>query len=446
MGAEDGMGLMLVLGIGALIMALGATALLIFSSASTGSTRQVQRENAVHVAEHGVDRTLSFVQKSANHDWSNRTIGDPTIDTTDEVDAWASAQLAAASATEVVKTPDGEWFAIRPSERNVIYTRSWVPSKANPKWSRTLKVEYLLSAINPAQALLVDGDLQLGGASGVGGIGGHVHANGTIEFSGSASVTGTVGATGAINVTGSPTAGGGLVPGTSAVKVDSLNPRDYWRANHALSELAWYDLCGNGEIRLPNGATPCTGTLAPGFVLGTDYLHWSFNSVSKLWSYNSDDPSVEGVFYAHQANIKVTGSPGNPTNPWNATLLAETEPSPAEPGCAGTRAYGDISTQGSPSIRAYHGDVVFMAGRDLDVGGTVGNSYEGAFGAVEQIKFTGNPTFTGAVLVADFCDTPGSPISQNYVSGTMTITYEKDLEIPTGTVIRTVLWQEIQAT
>lgn len=466
---EDGMGLMMVIGIGALVMLMAIGAQILAGVSLTASHQHQQGQEAVDASEQGIDETLAKLKSDWFYDTDTLVLdtlgssaaagGDigalpSTVTTVAAEKAWLSDRaewVRQHQPTLIKHSPEGDYLALRPGNRRTVYAFSWVPNATAPKKTRMIKVEYLLAATNPKQAVLIDGRLVVSGNATVTGSGGNVHANDIVNIGGSAVISGDLSSTGIIDTTGGGyTVGGQVKPNSNAVQVDELIPRTVWEQNRGKVNTAtgvyepnplWYDLCPGGVVRAaPTTASatgPCTGPV-------TTATGWSFSGPASgpggTWSYNSST-GYPGTYYAYQSNIDITGSPGSSADPWIATLLAEAVPD------ATGRLYGDISLTGHPSIVGSLTNIGIIAGRDLTMHGSPSpattETLEGLIGAAEQIKVLGNTELFGVLMANDLPDTAGSPVTSTQIGGSMTITFDGNLEVLVGQRIRTALWAEL---
>jgi hypothetical protein len=416
-------------------------------------------EQAIQVADSGVDHTLYKVGATPSYTTGETLPAEfmgPDVDRAAE-EAWVLDEI---SNNPLVTTPEGQWATIRPSDAagvpvDVIYSVGYVPTRAAPYKVRIIRAAFDYAPFVPSTAILTDGNLQIGGSATVTGAGGSVHANGDVIYGGSPSVSGYVSAAGSCTGCNSPTIGdpansGG---GKPAREVPLINPRE----NYVMSE---YDLCPNGEIRTgpsyslgdhpPNASgVPCGGTPIPH---AGEWFGWNYMDVDQSgqlkghqWKYESQTP-YHGVYYIYQGSAEIAGNPGTPTTPWKVTIFSEASATGDEPGHC-PHVGGDIDMQGggdvkpSPKAQPLH----LIAGRDLLMNGTPGNRWEGVYAAHEQFKLSGNVEMNGVIIANDYCDTPKSPASQNIINvgGSAKINYDGGLEVPLGRRIRTTHWNEI---
>lgn len=428
LGDQSGIGMVLVMGIGMLVLGMGFLAQRIFDGAITSSSGHVRSEQALHLAENGIDQTLARIAK--NPDYANAA----DIPGGVAEKAWAMEQ---ANAAPTERGPEGEYVAVKPPNRNVVYGVSWIPNRAAPRRTRVVKAEYLLSAFNPVQALLVGGSLKLNGNPEVSGNAGNIHANGPIDWAGSPSASGSVTTSGGFVGNKLPQPPQSFDAAGPLVLIPEVNPLAEWYRSAAANLGSWYDLCDDGKARLPDGAKPCAGT-----VVGTTNFR-NFKFSSPKWTVSGNAGS-DGIYFAYKTNIVVSGNPGSdpPGTPWKTTLFA----APAEGTVCPNLQTGDIEISGNPAIVPFLDGLTLMAGRDLKLNGNpsaASVSYSGLMMAKEQVDISGNPAIEGAVIAEDACNTPGSPFSSSGVGGNAKINYDGDLEVKIGNIPRTTLWLEL---
>lgn len=444
---ERGIAMVSVVGMSAILFAIAA----IVMSRNFSDYNQVRSdrrfEQAIQVADSGVDHTLFKVGATPTY-----TTGETLPDFGGDKDAEEAWVLSNAADNALVTTPEGQWATIRPSNAAVIYSVGYVPTRANPFKVRVIRAAYDYAPFVPSVAILTNGDLQLGGNASITGAGGSVHANGNVIMGGTPSVSGYVSSSGtcagcAGPGVGDPANSGG---GKPAREVPLINPRE----NYGLSE---YDLCPTGEIRTgpsyavadgnpPNtSGTPCEGTILPGV-----YRGWTFQgpdaSKGGVWKYN-DQTAYNGVYYIYQGSATITGNPGTAAIPWKVTLFAEATPSGGgEPGHC-PHVGGDIDAAGGGDVRPNSKGLGLhlIAGRDLQMSGTPGNTWQGVYAAHEQFELRGDVQMNGVIIANDYCDTAGSPVTQNVINvgGSASLNYDGGLEVPLGRRIRTTHWNEL---
>ena len=462
--SDDGIGMVFAIIVATLMLAMAATAFMLATTTVRGSGEHVRYETALHVAEHGIDQSIARLQK----DEAFHTVGDiPRFATSADEESWLAAQLAAVSTTTCVddapcvqSTGRGDFVVLKPCNfddvsapagtclNKTIYSAAFLPSKAEATRVRILKAEYLRSTYSPDYAILAGGEpgetgLLISGTSAeVLGSLGSIHTNGDLEFTGSAhpTIDGTATATGSCDPQCDDYADGSG-GGKPAATVPVINPRDLYELYAGDASLSWYDMCPDGIVRRPVfGGTPCSGSTT----VDPASIGWSYHS--STWSYSpggSPTPPT-GVFYGYQVDVKITKG-GTAAAPWEATIITEGEPSSAVTDCQELM-NGDIAISGSPVINGYLTQIVFLAGRDLGIAGTPSQSFEGLLAAHEQVDISGNPSVLGAVLAENGCDSSESPKlagPESEISGNMSLTYDDEINVALGNLVRTTLWLEV---
>jgi hypothetical protein len=421
-------------------------------------------EQAIQVADSGVDHGLYKVGANPSYNTNDPPANDPLLPAEymgPNVDRAAEKEWVLSNVADnpPVTTPEGQWAIIRPKNADVIYSVGYVPNRANPFKVRVIRAAYDYAPFVPSTAILTDGNLEIGANATITGAGGSAHANGNVIYGGSAKVPdGYVSASGSCTGCDSPTIGNQEDSGGGKPKreVPLINPRE----NYVMSD---YDLCPNGEIRTgpsyiddataPNtSGVPCGGTLIAVASANTPWRGWkykgwdsSFQQKAHQWQFG-DPAAFDGVYYIYQGSAQVTSNPGTPTTPWKVTLFAEAISSGEEPGHC-PHVGGDIDMAGGGNVRpnSKAQPLHLIAGRDLQMSGTPGNKWEGVYAAHEQFQLTGSVEMNGVILANDYCDTVGSPVSQNIINvgGTATLHYDGGLEVPLGRRIRTTHWNEL---
>jgi cytoskeletal protein CcmA (bactofilin family) len=434
---ESGMSMVLVIGISGVLVAASILATTLVNRALGGSSGHVSYEQALHLAEEGVDQVLARVQ--ADDTYSTGQVA-PAAATPAEEEAWAAELLATAP---VIEVDEGEYAFIKPANRSVVYAAGWVPDRASALRPRYLKAEYLFSTYNPPKAILIGGDLVISGNADVSGIAGDVHSNGDIELSGSPTISGDLTSSGSISVGG----GGGTTGVAGDVQSDAspqfvppVEPREMWELLHADYADSWYDLCPDGTVRRADASTPCNGTISGSATSGQAFRGWTFHGTGSSREWQKDGSGeYSGVYYVYQAGANVSKNPGEVGNPWRATVIAES--ANADGACPAD--WGDIHVNGTPRVVGFIDGLALVAGRDLKIQGNANQRFEGLMAAHEQVEVSGNPTLVGALVAEDACDTPGSPVTTSSVSGSMAIVYDGNLDVQLANLIRTSLWLEL---
>jgi len=259
---------------------------------------------------------------------------------------------------------------------------------------------------------------------------GGVHANGNFAavlttVVNPATASGT--RTGCNGITCGPASGGSGVP---AMTLPDIRARNYWD-RFATTTAGWYDLC-TGQVRLPAVTGPCTGTVtAPG--------GWAWTASSRTWTLGGNQ-ILSGVYYAHEASIRVTGAVSG-----NAAFLASRAPGVATSGNI-TVAANLANAPLGPAYPTELRKVGLIADRDLlldtNLAITCGGAGPVLLAAGEQISALGNASICAALLALDnqywggATNTAGSPVSSNRVEGNAVVSYDGSLgAIPFPTAV-----------
>jgi hypothetical protein len=431
---------------------IGALLAVVIGTRSVADLRQVgddrQWEQALHVADSAVDDTLS-------HLWDDGTYSTGETLPPEASGEWAAEKewvIDQAEDNPLVTTREGQWAVVVPADAaGMFYAVGYVPDRDSALRPRVLRVQWDRAPFAPEAAVSSDGDVEISGNPTISGTAGSVHSNADIDISGDPSVSGYLSAVGDYTTTGSPTVGdpvntGGGRPTMGLPEIEA----------RAMYHTAQYELCPDGTVRAgpayvgaetPNATgIPCAGgTVLKDTSDGNAYRGWRHagndSSQGATWAY-AGSLAYDGVYYVYRGRAQISGSPGSVANPWKATILAEAE---VIGDCS--RKGGDIELSGTPSIEAAPSatPVTMIADRDLQINGNLSHSLSGLFGVAEQMSIGGTPVITGAFVVNDKCDTPGSPVGDGHaeISGNANITYDGNLELPISASIRTTLWLEL---
>jgi len=380
---------------------------------------------------------------------------------------------------DLVPSNRGEWSVVKPKGQNVVYSVGFIPSRANPKTTRVLRIEFDFPPFNAVNAILTGGSIKIGGNANISGANGSIHANGDFSYNGSSwNVSQSITAGGEFQAPGATNVGDMSGSGGGKPKTEILDSITQVTLNH---DRAIYEFCPDGSVwkgpmfrrtwENPNPTapppvephTPCVGPWTDDIANrlsapGQTFRGWSpqigKTGAETTWSYN-DSACYNGVFYFHHGSVKITGNPGSEKDqltcmgqPWKATILASAENRNGQPECRpnADNFGGDIEIQGNPKWAAYDGGILAQAGRDFIMKGTgQAVSVTGAITVREQFDLSGNMALTGNLIAADMCDTPGSPVNQTSVnlSGSSSIVFNDAAELPLGNLIRITRWNEL---
>ena len=457
------MGMVLVICFTLTISLLVTIAVAIATRSVEGARRHVAFEQAVTVAEAGIDQTLSRVAKafsSGGGSYATPSVGDvacnaaPVTAPAAFADAeaertWARQQLdiIAANAACVQTDSTGQFVVLKPTNRQVVYSLGAVPSFAGSTGAegkrRLLKSEYLFTPFKPTKAILTGDDLDFGGSVVVDAQlqkPGGVHSNGdlTAPNGNGVQVDGPISASGSVsggNVTAGFDPDGLSGGGKPKMDVPLVDPRLIWNTQRDLYAGQWYDLCPDGTVRPPTGSVPCDSSVTP--LVGMQ--GWALSNGT--WSYTSSPTSYPGVYYAYGTNIDVTNIG---TGTFRTTLLAESMPATAGTSPATCDKIGGNISVKQATIGNLAAGLVFVAEGDLFTGSQV-VAGDGLMAAGDQVQMKtssgGTGAFRGAILAADQCPAPDAQ-GMNSIQG-IELTYLDSADGFLSSIVRTTLWQEL---
>jgi hypothetical protein len=420
------------------IFAAGLTSLTINTLRSSSS--HVTFSKTVDAAEAGVDQTLARLSKNNSYS-AGPDISDPSFSTASgwsspaAEKAWAkSTILSLATSSTVQRTANGDFYAIKPSNLNTIYSMGFIPNLARATRTRLLKAEYIFSTFHPADAVLTNGNIdccpsyEVGLAPGVTSstnIG--IHSNGNLEGVPPSANGGTVVAS------ASGTCSSPCTSGAPAETVPAIDPRAIYNSQSPLYSSNWYDLCPDGKVRAPNtssGATPCTGSVVSATL---PFRGWTRSS--NTWSDDDNGTAYPGVYYVYQGNIDI-GSPQTATLTGAETIITEATANRACP-----RSDGNITldTKTDWSGGPYIPGVMAVAGGNFEQDNNAGVSGPGgaylAQGSITQ-NTSAHDVLVGVAIAEDFCG------ETNSLQGSI-LYYDGGDDIPIGQLIRTTLELEL---
>jgi len=478
-GGDGGLGLILVMGITALVTTLVATAGVIAVNALKQSNERSKFERSMAVAEVGVDFALARLQRAYdvnNADYpipaasgSSCTappVTAPTAFNSEEAErSWAKTQLSTLLAThpECVQTvPGGEFLVLKPQtplDENGyyggygrIYSMGWSPDRASAgARARLLKTEYVFMPYRGSNAILTQGDLDISAsttvtvASGFDPTTAAVHANGTITTVGNPTVFGSISSVqpSTANSTRFYNNPGGAValgPTQSLPRVDAASLYRHVVVSDPAALADWTDLCPDGTARAYSADGPCTSSSTKSLA----QVGWSYDSGSHTWTASRFVDS--GVYYAHQANI--VSDVGVATIP-NLTLIAAAENNDT---CT-TKQYGNIDwDRYDPDAPAFtnlfmYADADIRTGANFNAGSIGGAGVapvSGMFVAGDQVQLeTSSSGAVGSVLASDQCGTSQMVLSNQVKNPT--VYYDPQAEAPFSSIVSTTLWLEYPA-
>ncbi|MCX6537351.1 MAG: hypothetical protein NT151_00245 [Acidobacteria bacterium] len=306
----------------------------------------------------------------------------------DEDDAARGVTLSAADVIRINEVTEANQAYIDHNKRLIVRATGYGPNNAQV----TLEVVVGYGPEDPA--ILVNGNLDIGGNVNIFGTAGGVHANGNFEISGSSNIAGDATASGEYDPSGNPTVGGMTGGGYPSLPVPDIHASDH-RAE------ADYILTSAGTMTNPGGTVLCTASGG-----GCSARGWTFGSAT--WSVSSN--ALQAGTYYVQGDVNISGSPG----PVNVSIISE----------------GSIDISGNLRATADDPGLFLLADGDISISGNL--TQTGAQARVlvrEQIEITGNPTMLGQIIVQN-SPSVANLVHSNTVSsffGSFSLTYDGGL-------------------
>lgn len=448
---DSGFAMILVIGFTGVLAALITVGTAIGIRTLQSSSAHVNFENALAVAEMGVDGTLAQISDAFNapvpSDFVTSgpcAITAPGPFSDDETERrWARDALTALPDGCLEDTPNGngEYVAVRPTNVRAVYSMSWVPDRLTPgAKKRLIKAEYLFAPYKPTNAVLTQSQLNFAGSVAVTTISttpSDVHSNATITgFNGSTSIAGSLSASGNLAEACTAAITGGCTEDAPLQGLPNISARRYYDTQRATYASSWFDLCPDGVMRgpSPTGAEPCQGSALP------TTNGWMFSTVGGVptWTLpRTAGGPFNGIYYVFRGNAEI-GDSGNSSNTWQISVLAEAETGLVNATTCGKRG-GNINWK-LFNLTPWLSGLQMLADANL-TGDANANAGSGLFMAGDKVDLqTSSSTITGAVIAANKCAAAG----QNQIQG-VTVRYDDTLESPLSDVIRTSLWLDYAA-
>lgn len=447
---EGGFALVLVLGFTAVLGALVALGTTIGIRTLKSSAAHSNFESALAVAETGVDGTLAEISEAYNStpsvDFTSPSACAITAPTTTFADAeteraWARDALSALPDSCLTTVPGGQYASIRPTNRNAVYSMSWVPSRESAGNKRRLiKAEYLFAPYKPTNAVLTEGALDFSGSVAITSVSStpsDVHANSTISgYNGSTNIAGSMSASGALSGSCPSSITGGCTAGAPVQALPNISARRYYDSQRAAYASHWFDLCPDGVMRGPAavGALPCTGST----MSTTNGWEFAVTGGVPTWTLpRTAGGPFNGIYYVYQGDA-VVGSNGNSSTTWQISVLAEAERGVTNAATCDKRG-GNVEWK-LFNLTPWLSGLQMLAEANL-TGNANATAGSGLFLAGDKVDLnTSSSTITGAVIAANDCAAAG----ENTIQG-VTINYDDTMETPLSDIIRTSLWLDYPA-
>ena len=481
-GSDEGMGMILVIGIMGLVTGLVAVAASVAVNSITSSRNRVTYEQALATAENGIDYSLAKLQKAfdeSNADYPMPSSTDPggacsttvaqtaTTDDAQRAEARTVLNQIASNSACRIKGGVGEYVIWKPPTPLVngaypkygkIYAMSFVPSygaAAQVRKVRMLKAEYLFMPYRPTHAVLAGGDLVFDSSTNVTAAYGvdptlaSVHTNASVTTIGNPTVTGAVTSTGSSTAQSNnftnPLNPGGAVTQTSIQRIPVVDAETLYNQNRGRYLSSWYDLCPDGTARpqAPAGrpcSAPDTAILNGGDL--NSFRGWSYVAANRTWV--ASNATQSGIYYVFEGSVDV--GTGN-TAIDNITVIAQAKDK--DP-CT-SKKYGNITwdhyDMKAPSMTNLFmyadSDIVTHANWSAGSGTTSAPVISGMFVAGDQMQMeTSSAGAVGAMVVANQCQTGNPDLVTTSEIKNPAIYYDPNSDAPFTSVISTTLWLE----
>jgi hypothetical protein len=322
--------------------------------------------------------------------------------------AFTNVELTAMGAGKPAQVENGQRFADT-NRRLVIQSTGFGPR------GTTTVLEQMLTPI-AMPAILVNGDLLLGGNAEIIGTQGSVHANGNLQIGSGVTVAQNATASGTITAASGWHAGGLESGSQPRIPSPDIHASTYFNE-------ADFVLQANGQITNKAGSSiycnagtnqdACRNVTPPG---GNAPFGWTFGS----GTWDLSQPSANSATYYARSDVRVSGSPGSNATPILLTIIAE----------------GNIEITGNPDLRPEPASVLqFVTDKDLRIAGTlsVPPVFEGRILVREQISISGNPTLAGQLIVQNV-PSVSTLVTANSVTGSASLEYNGSIETVSYTV------------
>ena len=481
---DEGVGLILVIGVSVFVFLLAAAAVSLAINGLTQSRNRTNFEKALASAETGIDSTLgrlqtAFTEYGADYPVPATTMAsaslasqcvhpsispdgapgyDGTSFTTEDAErAWAreSLQFIADNYPECIQNGDGGQFVVLKPPSTVVkygrvYAMAAMPSFARPVKTRIVKDEYIFMPFRPTAAILAGGNLEISSSTYVftaAGTDPHtagVHANGSLTGTGNPTIDGPVTYSGSSGSLGTNKVYGGTISQVPVQQIPFLSARSLYGQAASLnaSVLAdWYDLCNDGSVKEYNaGGDPCEGASAGDSVAaGGSFRGWTFSKPGGVPTWTASSDTLDGTYYIDRGNVR-TGN-GNGTI-GRLTVIASAE----NPDDCGTKKYGNITWDHYSIGQVALPGQWFLADSDLvttsnfSAGSATAPVSSGMFSAGDQMNMeTSSQGAVGSVVIGDKCNTTDGLVSTSEVKNP-TVYYDANADGIFTSVITTALW------
>ncbi len=264
-------------------------------------------------------------------------------------------------------------------------------------------------------AVLTGADTVIEGAPIIDGCAANLHVNGNMSLLGGGTLEGNLSAAGQVINAGAAVINGDITADALLLPTPEIEPEDV-RAS------ADYVLTDTGQVRDNAGQVLADGN--------NDWNGWRYSGGQ--WELGGDTPP-NGIYFVN-ANVLISGSPGRSGSAWRATIAAR----------------DDIQVTGEMSARSYSddlrlgdvGDLLLVAGGDLQITAQPSQILSGALVAGQQIEIVGDLTIEGRII-ARGDDAGTSLVDINHLSGDMHINGQSALPSSANGGLVLLAWREL---
>ena len=269
--------------------------------------------------------------------------------------------------------------------------------------SRTIRAVVFRAPYTTPGAVVINGDLTMGGDATISGAGGSIHTNGNLIISGTPTVSQNVSASGTVSGNTGGVAGT-VTSGAATQDIPLITPSDY-------QIYAEYSLQSDGKVKRMSDLTIVHDVNVDG-----PWNNWT-HSVPN-WTMSGASSIDDAMLYI-EGNVTVSSNPAS----WSTALVAT----------------GSIELSGQPILTNYKDasdpvgiqNLLFVAGTDLKINGNASQTLAGVIGAGEQLQISGDPTLSGTIIIGNTGSASGL-VTANDITGEASITYSGGLDVPFG--------------
>jgi hypothetical protein len=273
------------------------------------------------------------------------------------------------------------------NDQVVVYVTVASPAEPQPGQIRKIlgvyrsAVYYIPPEYVPNYAIVVNGNLHMGGSVKVTGLLGSVHANGDLVVEGGTNMI--------IGQQGSATGNVVILPDPENPTSEPPTPTEGWKSNAKtvpIPEINPAEHIDKAAFVLEKDGNVYDNTVVPRKLIATGtWFGFSFNKVTLGWDKTGAEVTPPGAIYIN-GSTKITAG-GTAADPWKTTLLVN----------------GSIDISGNPYITPSLLGVTMLARGDIDITGAPKTfpTVAGLIATHEQVNIGGTAAFEGSVLAED---------------------------------------------